>query len=65
MDTGEIARKQKRIVSQGAQQIELAIILRRLEVGTIEKLDWRTNLIQEERGITLFLLFPTNTLITS
>ena len=48
MDTGKIARNQERIVSQGAQEIELAIVLRRQEIRTVENLDRSTYLILEE-----------------
>ena len=50
MDTGKIARNQERIVSQGAQEIELTIVLRRQEIRTVEKLDRRIYLIHEELG---------------
>ena len=50
MDTGKIAGSKKRIVSQGAQQIELAVVLRRQEIRTVENLDRSTYLIHEELG---------------
>ena len=50
MDTGKIARSKKHVVSQGAQEIELAIVLRRQEIRTVEKLDRRIYLIHEELG---------------
>ena len=48
MDTGKIAGSKKRVVSQGAQEIELAIVLRRQEIRTVKKLDRITYLILEE-----------------
>lgn len=36
MDTGKIAGSKKRVVSQGAQEIELAIVLRRQEIRTVK-----------------------------
>ena len=50
MDTGKIAWNKKRVVNQGAQEIELAIILRRQEIRTVKKFDRRTYLIHEELG---------------
>ena len=50
MDTGKIAGSKKRVVSQGAQQIELAIVLRRQEIRTVEQFDGRIYLIHEELG---------------
>ena len=48
MDTGKIARRKKHVVSQGAQQIELTVVLRRQEIRTVENLDRSTYLIHEE-----------------
>ena len=48
MDTGKIAGSKKRVVSQGAQEIELAIVLRRQEIRTVKKFDRSTYLIHEE-----------------
>ena len=48
MDTGKIARSKKHVVSQGAQQIELAVVLRRQEIRTVENLNRSTYLILEE-----------------
>ena len=50
METGKIARSKKHVVSQGALQIELAVVLRRQEIRTVEKLDRRIYLIHEELG---------------
>ena len=50
MDTGKIAGSKKRVVSQGAQEIELAIVLRRQEIRTVKKFDRSTYLIHEELG---------------
>ena len=50
MDTGKIAGSKKRVVSLGAQEIELAIVLRRQEIRTVKNLDRITYLILEELG---------------
>ena len=50
MDTGKIAGSKKRVVSQGAQEIELSVVLRRQEIRTVEKFDRSTYLIHEELG---------------
>ena len=48
MDTWKIVGNQERIVSQGAQEIELAVVLRRQEIRTVKNLDRSTYLILEE-----------------
>ena len=50
MDTGKIAGSKKRIVNEGAKEIELAVVLRRQEIRTIEKFYRSTYLIHEEPG---------------
>ena len=50
MDTGKIAGSKKRVVNQGTQEIELAIVLRRQEIRTVEKFDRSIYLIYEELG---------------
>ena len=48
MDTWKIVGNQERIVSQGAQEIELAVVLRRQEIRTVKNLDRSTYLILEK-----------------
>ena len=48
MDTWKITGNQERIVSQGAQEIELAVVLRRQEIRTVKNLDRSTYLILEK-----------------
>lgn len=65
MDTGKIAGSKKRVVSQGAQEIELAIVLRRQEIRTVKTSIGLPILSWKNSGITLFLLLPTKTFTTS